>query len=203
MRLLCLLLFVCTLFVTSCKDVENKINVKPNKKITAIYIQPFSDIPAKDVNTVLTEIKKVIGPVYLLPAKPIPLSAYTKLNNRYRADSLLRIISSATASNCKTIALTTKDISASKKGIIDFGVMGLGYTPGRACVVSTFRLNKKYMLHQLYKVAIHELGHTFGLPHCINTYCYMRDAKGGNPLQEEVSFCDSCKNYLVGYGWNL
>ncbi len=197
---LCICHFACKNDVITAK-AKNSASKKINT--TAIYIQPFTDIPAKDVNIVLTEIKKVYKHVYLLPTKPIPQSAYIKSRNRYRADSLLRIIKKATAPNCKTIALTTKDISTSKKNIPDYGVMGLGHTPGRACVVSTYRLNKRYMLHQLYKVAIHELGHTFGLPHCPNPNCYMRDAEGGNPLQDEVDFCVNCKNFLVSEGWTL
>jgi archaemetzincin len=194
---------VSCLFAIACKETVKKTTLISIPKTTAIYVQPFSDIAVKDVQIVVTEIKKVFHPVYLLPAKPIPQSAFTKPRNRYRADSLLRIIKKATADNCKTIALTTKDISTSKKNIPDYGVMGLGYTPGKACVVSTFRLNKRYMLHQLYKVAIHELGHTFGLPHCLKSTCYMRDAEGGNPLQDEVAFCESCKKYLLDRGWTL
>ena len=31
---------------------------------------------------------------------------------------------------------------------------------------------------RLWKVAIHELGHTLGLPHCPNNGCLMQDAHG-------------------------
>ncbi len=192
------------MLTAACKEnvIENKV-VKP-KFISAVYIQTFHDqLSAQEINTVYLELKKIFKLVYLLPKKDLPRSAYSKQYGRYRADSLLRIIDRATATNCKTIALTSVDISTTKKDKADFGVMGLGYTPGKACVVSTFRLNKRYMLNQLYKVAIHELGHTFGLPHCPINTCYMRDAKGGNPLNEEVDFSPNCKKYLVDRGWKL
>lgn len=79
--------------------------------------------------------------------------------------------------------------------------MGLGYCPGNACVVSTFRLARNNTATQFYKVAIHELGHTQGLPHCKNKTCYMRDAEGGNPLDEETGFCAPCTTILRNKGW--
>jgi archaemetzincin len=33
--------------------------------------------------------------------------------------------------------------------------------------------------------------------------CFMRDAEGGNPLNEEKEFCSTCKSFLVKKGWRL
>jgi archaemetzincin len=101
------------------------------------------------------------------------------------------------------IGLTTKDISTTKGKFKDWGIMGLANCPGTACVVSTFRLNKNKLSEQFYKVAIHELGHTSGLPHCKEKSCYLRDAEGGNPLDEEVAFCKRCTSHLKSKGWKL
>ncbi len=81
--------------------------------------------------------------------------------------------------------------------------MGLGYQPGSACIVSTYRLSKTERKVQLFKVAIHELGHTQGLAHCTEEFCYMRDAKGRNPTNEETQFCNSCSTKLKEKGWTL
>lgn len=81
--------------------------------------------------------------------------------------------------------------------------MGLGYRPGNACVASSFRLTKKNKTQQFHKVALHELGHTQGLPHCPDKSCLMRDAEGGNPLDEEKAFCASCRQYLKSKNWKL
>ena len=56
---------------------------------------------------------------------------------------------------------------------------------------------------QFFKVAIHELGHTQGLPHCPEKSCYMRDAEGGNPTDEEVEFCPKCKKHLRTKNWEI
>ena len=60
--------------------------------------------------------------------------------------------------NNTIIGLTSKDISVTKGNIADYGVMGLGYRPGNACVASNFRLSKSGE-SQFYKIALHELGH--------------------------------------------
>ena len=85
----------------------------------------------------------------------------------------------------------------------DFGVMGLGYRPGNACVASTFRLNAENKSEQFYKVAIHELGHTQGLKHCPDKTCFMRDAEGKNPTNEEKDFCQNCKKVLRSKHWKI
>jgi len=78
--------------------------------------------------------------------------------------------------------------------------MGLSFQPGNACIASTFRLDKQNLLDQLFKVAIHELGHTQGLDHCNVKTCYMRDAEGKNTTDQEIGFCDKCKSVLIAKG---
>lgn len=99
--------------------------------------------------------------------------------------------------------MTDKDISTKKGDVVDWGVMGLAFCPGEACVASSFRLSKNVKLMQLFKVSIHELGHTQGLPHCAVNSCLMRDAKGRNPTNEEKGFCKSCKSILIDRGWQF
>ena len=50
-----------------------------------------------------------------------------------------------------TIGLTHRDISTSIHGQYNYGIMGLSFRPGDACVVSTFRLKRK---DDLWKVTI-------------------------------------------------
>ncbi|MBK7764266.1 MAG: matrixin family metalloprotease [Bacteroidetes bacterium] len=122
---------------------------------------------------------------------------------RYRADSLIHYLSRVTAKGHLTIGLTSKDISTTKNEHADWGVMGLGFCPGKSCIASTFRLKGNNKLEKLYKVAIHELGHTQGLPHCPVKTCLMRDAEGKDHLNEETGFCASCKAVLIKAGWDL
>jgi archaemetzincin len=131
----------------------------------------------------------------------LPKHAYYAPRNRYKADSILTFFNSIATNNYIYIGLTSKDISTTKNNIADFGVMGLGFCPGRACVASTYRLSKTNKNEQLFKVAIHELGHTQGLVHCPKPFCFMRDAEGKNPTNEEKEFCESCRKHLRNKGW--
>lgn len=189
MKYLC---FIWILLLFSCKNEKHKV----------IVIQPFSDFPTANANAVYQKVKQINPNTILAPAIALPKSAFYVKRNRYRADSLLKFLNKPN-SDTIVVGITSKDISTGKDQYADWGVMGLGYTPGNACVVSLFRLSKANTMAQFYKVVIHELGHTAGLPHCSNPACFMRDAEGGNPLDKEKDFCTACKAYLKNKGWLL
>ncbi|NJK98677.1 MAG: Zn-dependent protease [Bacteroidales bacterium] len=172
-------------------------------KNVIVNIQPFSGIPDEYVAYVYDELKKVYPFISLRKPIKLPELAYNSHRNRYRADSLIRFLKSRTPDGEVTIGLTRKDISYTKGEIADYGIMGLGYMPGQACVVSCFRLNKEKIKIQLFKVTIPELGHTQGLPHCRVKTCYMRSAEGKNHTDEEDGFCKDCKKFLVSKGWKF
>jgi archaemetzincin len=190
--------FIFLLFIFSCQQDKNVI-----KNPRAIILQPFNDLSTSQIEIVYKQLKMINAKIVLRKAVPLPASAFYKPRNRYKADLLIRFLSTLANSDTIVIGMSSKDISTTKGTVEDWGVMGLAYRPGNACVVSTFRLNEKNKSEQFYKVTIHELGHTEGLPHCENKMCYMRNAEGGNPLDEEIDFCKSCKAFLQYKGWLL
>lgn len=196
-----IILFVSLLFV-SCKEKTTAESVFATGNKT-ILIQPFRDISAKEVKTVAEGIKKIYPYVKILDPADFPDNSFYAPRQRYRADSIIKSLQAKTTASEVIIGLTTKDISVTKGKNPDFGVMGLGYRPGRACVASTFRLNTKNRSEQFYKVAIHELGHTQGLHHCPVKTCFMRDAEGGNPTDELTDFCEKCKKFLQTKNWKF
>jgi archaemetzincin len=186
--------------VSSSKERETKIKMSnPN----IVIIQPFDGISENQVMYIYNELKKVIPKVILNKSIPLPIRAYYKPRNRYRADTLNLYLKERTKNGYVTIGLTNKDISTDNGNIVDWGVMGLAYMPGKACTVSPYRLSKKNINDQYFKVAIHELGHTQGLPHCADIFCLMTDAKGKNNTDKEEGFCEKCKSFLVKKGWKL
>lgn len=168
-----------------------------------IVIQPLGDFSKEEALQVLEGIKELNPSTVLNETIPFPDKAYYKPRNRYRADSLIHYLSSRIGKDSVIIGLSKKDISVTKGEFSDWGVMGLGYCPGNACIASSFRLKKNNKNEQFYKVALHELGHTQGLTHCNDKTCLMRDAEGGNPLDEEKDFCSSCKKTLKAQNWKL
>jgi len=191
--------FFLTLSCSEKKEVKKEIEKPP----VTILIQPFKDIKPGTVEKVTEGIKKVYPNVKVLNAIDFPENTYYKERNRYRADSIIKFLNGRTKDGFVTIGLTSKDISATRGKIRDFGIMGLGYRPGRACVASEYRLSRKNTDEQFYKVAIHELGHTQGLPHCPEKMCFMRDAEGKNPTDEETDFCRKCKTFLINKNWKF
>ena len=191
------------LLIYSCSEKKSIIKEKKEKSTITILIQPFKDIKPETVTKVAEGIKKVYPNVKVLDAIEFPENTYYKERNRYRADSIIKFLNKKTKEGFVTMGLTSKDISATRGKIKDFGIMGLGYRPGKACVASKFRLSKENQDEQFYKIAIHELGHTQGLPHCPEKMCFMRDAEGKNPTNEETDFCKKCKTFLINKNWKF
>jgi archaemetzincin len=145
--------------------------------------------------------------VAVQPATDLPPDAFYKPNQRYRAEQLLTFLDSLCAERgnefLKMIGITSVDISTTKGEVFDWGIFGLGYMPGRVCIVSTFRLGRKKageikFFERLVKVVNHELGHNFGLDHCPVPGCLMEDAKGTVKTvdRETGELCPDCQARL-------
>lgn len=187
------------LFIAACTNpTVNKKNLaavkkKEQQEIT-VKIVPLGKTNEKFTKEVFEDLKKIVDNVVLLPHEEMPRSAYYSPRKRYRADTLIHWMSNWAKKNEIFVGVTMQDISTTKGDNPDYGVMGLGFQPGRACVASSFRLRDK---KNFFKVVIHELGHTAGLPHCPNKTCYMQDAEGGDPTGQEKDFCEKCKGLEI------
>lgn len=171
-----------------------------------IAIQPLGTVPETYISTVKTALESSYDSVTVLalPAKPLPASCYYKPRNRYRADKILNWIDSQPYDESvkKIIGITEKDISTTKGDIYDWGIFGLGTIDGLSSVISTFRLkkgvSKAKLIDRIRKLAIHEVGHTYGLDHCPTVDCVMQDCKGSiKPVDRETGeFCQNCQRLL-------
>lgn len=193
MRLSIILLFIAVLFACTGPFANRRV----------IVVQPLGAFSKEEARAIARQIKSMGATAVVKDNLPIPKSCYYMPRNRYRADSLIRFLKTRVGSDSIIVGVLNEDISTTKDGVADRGVMGLGYRPGNSCVVSSFRINRKKRSEQLYKVVLHELGHTEGLDHCPEKTCLMRDAEGGNPLDEENNFCNQCKAQLKRKGWTL
>jgi archaemetzincin len=187
----------------SCTKRNNENSVEKIQSQKVIVIQPLGNFELEQSNKVLSEIRTINPNVVLRKNIPFPENAYYKPRSRYRADSIIKNLKNHIGKDSVIVGLSHSDISTTKNEIKDWGIMGLGYRPGKSCVVSDFRVSVKNKNQQFYKLVLHELGHTAGLPHCKVKTCLMRDAEGGNPLDEEKYFCENCTNFLKSKGWQL
>jgi archaemetzincin len=153
-----------------------------------VYVVALGEVPDALVAEVSAALQaEYVLEVVRLPPVPLPAQAYHQPRRRYRAEKLLVFLNGLlprdAGPGARILGLTAADISTSKPPHADWGVFGLGEIGGRACVVSSFRLRRRargpaQVAFRVRSTAVHEVGHTLGLPHCDEPRCVMLDAEG-------------------------
>ena len=127
-------------------------------------------------------------------------SAYDPIRNQYNSSGLLvRLINDVPPGTLKVLGVTDVDLFIP---IFPF-LFGEAQLNGAGAVVSTHRLHNQFygipedrrrLRSRLVKESIHELGHTFGLIHCVALRCVMNTSTYVEEIdQKPVSFCRSCE----------
>jgi archaemetzincin len=86
-------------------------------------------------------------------------------------------------------------------------VFGEADIVSRTAIVSLYRLRQEYyglaqdgalFMERATKEIVHELGHTFGLGHCLNNKCVMHFSNSlADTDLKEASFCSSCRPKII------
>ncbi len=131
----------------------------------------------------------------------VPEQAYDRKRRQYNSTAILNDVRSFAAGQTglhRVIGLVDVDIYTSGLNY----VFGEAYAPGTAGLVSLWRLKPQFygelvdselFLQRTIKEAIHELGHTLGLPHCPHSYCVMHFSNSIFDTDKKQSlFCDQC-----------
>ena len=168
-----------------------------------IYLQPYGNFTKEEASRLGKELGKHLFEMFgadfdceALPPLPLSDSLMNKAKSRYRADKIIKSLSAKADDHSIYIGLTHKDISCSIRGKEGWGVQGLSLIPGKACVVSTFRVKDR---HDFWKVACHEFIHTyFNYHHCPkdDPRCLMQDAKGHPNYKNKKGLCPYCQSVL-------
>jgi archaemetzincin len=198
------LILTCFLILTGCRNAHKPRHAQSSYQIA---ILPFKGISEKKASMIASEIASFYHiKVKILPSKTCFEKARLAGSDRYDAKIILKELVKSIPEGCnKILAICNADIFTEKTvhqvRYDHWGIFGLGYQPGKACVVSDFRLKKfgKISDSLLVKVALHEMGHTFGLPHCNrDRRCMMNDAKGTvqTLFHEEKWLCAYCSGVI-------
>ena len=182
------------------KGKETTMNNKTPKQIS-IYC--MGGYPADSVQYLEVCLRKYFPNVRVMPNNiNLPSQYFNKERNRYLASGLLDELAKH-RNNDAVIGVTDYIIFKPNKKSDTFGIMGMSYTNTFKSIVSTKKpLNgKEQSKDNICKLALHELGHGFGLKHCPNETCYMVDAEGTMKIVNAIGFCESCKHVLNNKGW--
>jgi archaemetzincin len=167
-----------------------------------VVLQPLDNFPAKETQLIRNGLLKIYDvDIIISKSMPLPANAYYLPLDRYSADELINFLSDKKGGAYTIIGLTHRDVFTAKGANNYWGVMGLGTLNADASIVSTKRLHHgEEMNSELIKLAAHELGHNFGLPHCPDKTCIMADAEGHNNFYRETGLCDRCRKALADKG---
>jgi archaemetzincin len=132
---------------------------------------------------------------------PVPKLAFDKKRNQYSSSVILNEIRSYASKHEKfhgVLGVVDVDIFVPELNY----VFGEAYTPGKAALISLWRLKPKFygesagadvFLLRALKESIHELGHTLGLPHCPRSLCVMHFSNSIFDTDKKQSLlCDQC-----------
>lgn len=146
-------------------------------------------------------------PVRILPLYPCPPHALHVVRNQYHSTQLLEYLlkEDLFEKPFRILGITAVDLYIP---IFTF-VFGEAQLDGRAAIISTFRPGggagevkppSSLVLSRLFKLSLHELGHTFSLPHCRQADCLMRFAANLEKLDQiNLRFCEYCQILLNDY----
>ncbi len=169
------------------------------------YLLPFAVFDAKLLQKLAIQLEKSFNfPVKILSQLELAKTNYNPVRRQFDANKILAETRQVDFSDLKKIVgLCDVDLFASDLNFI----FGVAEAPGRAAVVSTFRLRPEFsspvkneqisngvlFYTRLLKEVIHELGHAFGLSHCPDKKCVMYYS---NVIQDtdlkNTTFCEKC-----------
>ncbi len=138
------------------------------------------------------------------PVLPEPGHAFDVRRKQYSSVTIMKeLVNLRPPDSSRLLALTEKDLFIPMLSFI-YGQAQLG---GHVAMVSLARLrqefyrmptNHRLTVSRAVKECFHELGHTFGLVHCLNTECPMALSTNIVQLdQKTADFCHACSIMLA------
>ena len=191
------------------KQTDNPVKKEAKKVVNkvgfpeSISIYRYGDFPIDKAQRLEKQLKAYYPKVVLKEqVLTLPSKHYNKERNRYLASGLFEELGKRRNGDA-VIGLTNFVVFKPNEISQTYGIMGLSPVGTYKCVVSSKipSSGKEQSDDNFVKLALHELGHAFGLKHCPNQYCYMVDAEHKMKFPQTTGFCESCKSKLNAKGW--
>ena len=173
--------------------------------MSAVYLLPIGSVPPQVLGWVeATIVEWCPWPIKQLDSLPFPENSYDLQRAQYKSVEIMKAVAShAPADAVRILGVTEGDLAIPT---LTF-VFGQAQLDGRVAVVSLARLRQEFynlpedeslLRDRLAKEVLHELGHTFGLTHCVESKCVMSLATHiGFVDNKEQRYCGRCGEHLV------
>lgn len=146
-------------------------------------------------------------PCRILP-EPFDISfAEDRERRQYYSTAVLQKLERACDPDARILGVTSCDLYVP---VLTF-VFGEAQLDGNCAIVSTARLHEEFygmpkrddlLRERLFKEALHELGHTFGLRHCPDWRCVMTSSHAVERLDVKTAeFCRTCRQPVFDNGY--
>jgi archaemetzincin len=129
--------------------------------------------------------------------------AFDERRGQHYATAILQYLDQVSAPGVRLLAVTSSDLFVP---VLTF-VFGEAQLEGNCAIVSTARLHDEFyglppredlLRERLLKESAHELGHTFGLRHCVDWSCVMASSHAVERLDiKSAEFCRACRKAVT------
>jgi len=130
--------------------------------------------------------------------------SYRGKRGQYDADLFLREMAGSVPSGVKAVFIVREDMFSKPLNFV------FGLAAEDACVVAAARFDPRFygeakdvkkagalFKERIFKETVHELGHTFGMPHCDDKRCVMVFSNSIEDVDRKgVEFCGRCRKAL-------
>jgi archaemetzincin len=173
--------------------------------MASVCVVPIDVDPAPWIEELEKGIRRCFGSFTRIHRLPVSLDRTFDMKRlQYNSSQiLLQLLPHAPGDGTKILGVVDVDLFIP---VLTF-VFGEAQLRGDCAVVAMHRLNNRFyglpddpalLTERLVKEALHELGHNFGLIHCVNPECVMRSSTYVEEIdQKSAELCDRCREQLA------